>query len=89
MLDDITKEGFISNYFIKKCIYGRTDFELCGPAVSTFTNVRQGYSYDFLYALPVNGWPDEASEWITRDRPAGWPSQDMITRAVKGKYKHY
>lgn len=36
--------------------------------------------HDNVLGLPHPGWPDSASEWITRNsRTSGWPSRDMIT----------
>lgn len=86
LFEDIDSEGFITNVSLKRRILERLpDLTSSGPAFSNFLPVKQGYSYDFVYALPVDGWPAEAAEWITRDRPAYWPSEELVSQIVEGK----
>lgn len=85
LFEDIDSEGFISNISLKRRILENLpELTTSGPAFSNFLPVKQGYSYDFVYALPVNGWPAEAAEWISRDRPTAWPSEELVARIVAG-----
>ena len=85
ILEDVNSEGFIANISLKREILEKLpELTTSGPAISNFLPVNQGYSYDFVYALPVDGWPSEAAEWISRDRPTGWPSEELVSRIVEG-----
>lgn len=40
-------------------------------------------SGDLVPAIRCPVWPDEAAEWIARERPNGWPSKSLVTRCQK------
>ena len=85
LFEDINSEGFLSNIALKRrSLEQLPELTTSGPAFSNFLPIEQGYSYDFVYALPVDGWPEEATEWISRDRPADWPSGQLVSRIVEG-----
>ncbi|XP_028516357.1 uncharacterized protein LOC110244119, partial [Exaiptasia diaphana] len=88
LFEDIDSEGFINNFSLKRGVLeglaGR--YTVSGPALSDFFSaVKQGVSHDFVYALPVDGWPADAAEWISRDRPNAWPSEDLVARIIADK----
>ena len=85
LFEDIDSEGFLSNIALKRrSLEQLPELTTSGPAFSNFLPIKQGYSYDFVYALPVDRWPEEAAEWISRDRPADWPSEQLVSRIVEG-----
>lgn len=56
LFDDIDSEGFITNVALKRRIFEKLpELSTSGPAFSNFLPVKQGYSFDFVYALPVDG----------------------------------
>src|SRR6218665_1722530 len=52
-----------------------------GPALQT----PAGWSdltFDMVFSVQCPYWPSEAQEWVTRHRPHGWPSKDLIDEIV-------
>lgn len=86
LFEDIDSKGFIANISLKRPVLeGLPErYTTSGPALSDLLPVKWGYSYDFVYALPVDGWPADAAEWISRERPNAWPSEDLVGRIVAG-----
>ena len=56
-----------------------------GPAVNVSVFLREGGGAMFDMALCVSFpyWPAVANDWITRHRPSGWPSQELVSSIVK------
>ena len=56
-----------------------------GPAVQDVIS-RAGERFnidrDNVLSIPCNEWPREAGRWATRERPSGWPDNDMIESIV-------
>lgn len=50
-----------------------------GPsfAISTFTS-DMIVKRDFVFALRCNSWPQQAREWVTRQRDSNWPAENQI-----------
>ena len=58
-----------------------------GPAVNVtvFSREGAGTMLDMALCLSLPSWPSVASEWISRHRPSGWPSQELVSEiAVEG-----
>lgn len=55
-----------------------------GPALARLDSSHITQDFDFLHCIRVSHWPFEAAEWITRERPSGWPTLGMITDIVRG-----
>ena len=35
-----------------------------------------------MSAIPCSQWPKEADRWITRDRPSGWPDENLVKTVI-------
>ena len=35
-----------------------------------------------MSAIPSSQWPKEADRWITRDRPSGWPDENLVKTVI-------
>ncbi|KAJ7360554.1 hypothetical protein OS493_015658 [Desmophyllum pertusum] len=55
-----------------------------GPAVnvSAFLKEEGGTMFDMALCLPFPYWPNVANDWITRCRPSGWPSLELVSSIV-------
>ncbi|XP_021360776.1 uncharacterized protein LOC110455144 isoform X5 [Mizuhopecten yessoensis] len=43
------------------------------------------YKGDIVHkGIKSRDWPEAAAEWVSRDRPSGWPGQHVIESAVEG-----
>ena len=51
---------------------------MTGPAFTLNGNVCIIVNRDFVFALKCSLWPDQAREWITRQRSSNWPSEKQI-----------
>lgn len=56
-----------------------------GPAVNVSAFVREGGGamFDMALCLSFPYWPAVANDWITRHRPSGWPSPELVSLIVK------
>jgi len=59
-----------------------------GPAINAYLGgtkspTTTSINTDIVIALPFPGWPQQAQEWITRDRPSGWPSISLIQKVLE------
>lgn len=56
-----------------------------GPAVSVSVFLREGGGamFDMALCLSFPYWPAVASDWITRHKPSGWPSQELVSSIVR------
>ena len=56
-----------------------------GPAVNVSAFVREGGGamFDMALCLSFPYWPAVANDWITRHRPSGWPSPELVSLVVK------
>lgn len=56
-----------------------------GPAVNVSAFVREGGGamFDMALCLSFPYWPAVANDWITRHRPSGWPSLELVSLIVK------
>lgn len=81
---DIDDQYFKSDKFIRAATqatasvssyFGSYQTKSKGTSVS---RVHQKADYDDVYAIKCLQWPPEANEWISRDRPCGWPSAELI-----------
>ena len=56
-----------------------------GPAVNVSVFLREGGGamFDMALCLSFPYWPAVANDWITRHRPSGWPSQELVSSIVK------
>lgn len=56
-----------------------------GPAVNVSVFLREGGGamFDMALCLSFPYWPAVANEWITRHRPSGWPSQELVSSIMK------
>ena len=56
-----------------------------GPAVNVtvFSREGGGTMLDMALCLSFPFWPTVANEWITRHRPSGWPSQELVSAIAK------
>ena len=74
-------------------------FELHGPAatgevkrqVKLYSNEvlmsdNDTLQIDKVLCRNCTGWPIEASAWITRRRPSGWPCTELMNRVINGGY---
>ncbi|KAK3589775.1 hypothetical protein CHS0354_021107 [Potamilus streckersoni] len=60
-----------------------------GPCIQqTYRHLGNHFDLDYLYCIPCNDWPLAASEWISRCRPHGWPSKDLIGSIVSRGHFH-
>ena len=50
-----------------------------GPAI-TYHGAGSWVSGDLVLALNCDTWPECASEWLTRERQHGWPSDEVIDK---------
>ena len=50
-----------------------------GPsfAITTFTS-DMFLKRDFVFGLRCNSWPQQAREWVTRQRDSNWPTENQI-----------
>ncbi|KAL3883196.1 hypothetical protein ACJMK2_029512 [Sinanodonta woodiana] len=56
--------------------YFDTDYGEChGPARRTNDGLNKS---DIVYGMRLNKWPDQASQWLTRNRRHNWPSHETI-----------
>ena len=55
-----------------------------GPSLETWFEFEDtsGEGNDFVYSIHCQFWPDNASEWIRRTRPFGWPASVDISTIV-------
>lgn len=55
-----------------------------GPAVNVtvFSREGGGTMLDMALCLSLPSWPTVASEWISRHRLSGWPSQELVSEIV-------
>ena len=77
------KDGYISSsMFVQYKASGR---EIHGPATTKLQdiNVKDSISMDYVQCLVCPSWPIAASEFFTRPRPSGWPSEQMIHQLKK------
>ena len=42
----------------------------------------QSIEVDFVVSTSCREWPKEAEHWSARQRPSGWPSEDLIQRVI-------
>lgn len=56
-----------------------------GPAVNVSVFLREGGGamFDMALCLSFPYWPAVANDWITRHRPSGWPSQELVSSIVE------
>ena len=54
--------------------------EIHGPSVTRTPSL--GVEHDNVQCLRCHFWPDEAYEFITRDRPHGWPPEPLIQQIL-------
>ena len=56
-----------------------------GPAVNVSVFLREGGGamFDMALCLSFPYWPAVANDWITRHRPSGWPSRELVFSTVK------
>ena len=59
-----------------------------GPAATAFMSLFESttpFEIDIVFCIPypMNTWPADANEWITRERPSGWPPQTLIDEIVQ------
>ncbi|KAK3576549.1 hypothetical protein CHS0354_011227 [Potamilus streckersoni] len=50
-------------------------YEHHGPATRL---TGRSLNMDFVTAMRLHAWPDQASQWLTRNRRHNWPSQETI-----------
>lgn len=79
LFEDIDLEGFLLNIVLKRWILEQLfDLIILGLVFFNFFLIKQGYSYDFVYVLLVDGWFEEVVEWILRDRFVDWLSGQLV-----------
>ena len=78
------KDGYVSSSkFVQYSASGR---EIHGPANVMTPNSKYNdgrLSLDVVPCLICPSWPQIASEFFTRPRPSGWPSEQMIRQLKK------
>ena len=62
----------------------RGPWNVQGPALSGALWGPDFIDTDFVTCLPCPEWPTQAEEWITRRKPSGWPSEQLIHQIVSG-----
>ena len=84
-------EKLTSHEFSQSCREGKRSPNILfvvdqgGPAVnvSVFLQEGGGAMFDMALCLSFPYWPAVANNWITRHRPSGWPSRELVSSIVK------
>jgi hypothetical protein len=54
-----------------------------GPALHGVIEDELGiHSLDYVVCMSMSSWPSAASEFLSRPRPSGWPSSELIQKAT-------
>ena len=57
---------------------GSVPFTIKGPSINAALLGPEIGAIDFVVTLPCPVWPKLAEEWISRPRPSGWPTKQLI-----------
>ena len=63
-----------------------TEIEFEGPALTgvyTHGTHQIHFSSDSVIALPCGSWPSSADGWVSRYRPASWPSKELVEKVMR------
>ena len=63
------------------CDFPQLMGQMHGPSVMANTPLK---AVDHVIAFKFFGWPEVAQEFCSRDRPSGWPSNQLVTEIVQG-----
>ncbi|KAL3857802.1 hypothetical protein ACJMK2_012437 [Sinanodonta woodiana] len=72
MSDRYGRSVLCNDYFL----IGPNNWERHGPA-TTYCS-ESTLALDSVLAVKLSAWPDQASQWLTRNRRYNWPSQEVI-----------
>ena len=82
-----TSDFYYSGASLKDDICDNATDRVHGPALRRTTrqimrNITESLQVDFVISITCQGWPKVADHWKTRQRPSGWPSEDLIQRVI-------
>ncbi|KAL3855769.1 hypothetical protein ACJMK2_014971 [Sinanodonta woodiana] len=75
------EHGWIRNSVLDQMLAGINQ-AIAGPAVHYGHSLKL-YSSDGVHVLRCSNWPIDGSEWFSRQRHHGWPSEQQIENARK------